>query len=541
MVGTKHIFVTGGVVSSLGKGITAAALGRLLKNRGYKVSINKLDPYINVDPGTMNPYQHGEVFVTDDGVETDLDIGHYERFIDESLTRANNTTSGQVYSNVLQRELEGGYEGRTVQTIPHVTNEILAAIQKVVEASHPDILITEIGGTIGDIESLPFLEAVRHLHRSLKAQDCVFIHVSLLPYVASAGEVKTKPTQHSVRELNAIGLQPDIIVCRCQVPLTEDVRKKVALFCNIEPQDVIENTNLETLYQVPLMLEENGLARSVCRKLGLREEAPDLSEWEQIVENFLHPDKEVTIAIVGKYIELHDAYLSIVEALQHGGIANKTRVKIRWIQAQDITEETQKELLQDVNGILVPGGFGERGMEGKILAAQYARENKIPFLGICLGMQVAVIEFARHVLGFSDAHSTEMNPQTTHPVIALMEEQNGIPNMGGTQRLGKYDCHITPNSLAHRIYGQTDISERHRHRYEFNNQYSEDFSQAGMAITGRNLARNLGEIVEIPAHPWYIGVQFHPELKSRPNRPHPLFRGLVAAALEQKQGGIINE
>ncbi len=541
MVGTKHIFVTGGVVSSLGKGITAAALGRLLKNRGYKVSINKLDPYINVDPGTMNPYQHGEVFVTDDGVETDLDIGHYERFIDESLTRANNTTSGQVYSNVLQRELEGGYEGRTVQTIPHVTNEILAAIQKVVEASHPDILITEIGGTIGDIESLPFLEAVRHLHRSLKAQDCVFIHVSLLPYVASAGEVKTKPTQHSVRELNAIGLQPDIIVCRCQVPLTEDVRKKVALFCNIEPQDVIENTNLETLYQVPLMLEENGLARSVCRKLGLREEAPDLSEWEQIVENFLHPDKEVTIAIVGKYIELHDAYLSIVEALQHGGIANKTRVKIRWIQAQDITEETQKELLQDVNGILVPGGFGERGMEGKILAAQYARENKIPFLGICLGMQVAVIEFARHVLGFADAHSTEMNPQTTHPVIALMEEQNGIPNMGGTQRLGKYDCHITPNSLAHRIYGQTDISERHRHRYEFNNQYSEDFSQAGMAITGRNLARNLGEIVEIPAHPWYIGVQFHPELKSRPNRPHPLFRGLVAAALEQKQGGIINE
>lgn len=541
MVGTKHIFVTGGVVSSLGKGITAAALGRLLKNRGYKVSINKLDPYINVDPGTMNPYQHGEVFVTDDGVETDLDIGHYERFIDESLTRANNTTSGQVYSNVLQRELEGGYEGRTVQTIPHVTNEILAAIQKVVETSHPDILITEIGGTIGDIESLPFLEAVRHLHRSLKAQDCVFIHVSLLPYVASAGEVKTKPTQHSVRELNAIGLQPDIIVCRCQVPLTEDVRKKVALFCNIEPQDVIENTNLETLYQVPLMLEENGLARSVCRKLGLREEAPDLSEWEQIVENFLHPDKEVTIAIVGKYIELHDAYLSIVEALQHGGIANKTRVKIRWIQAQDVTEETQKELLQDVNGILVPGGFGERGMEGKILAAQYARENKIPFLGICLGMQVAVIEFARHVLGYTDAHSTEMNPQTTHPVIALMEEQNGIPNMGGTQRLGKYDCHITPNSLAHRIYGQTDISERHRHRYELNNRYSEDFSQAGMAITGRNLARNLGEIVEIPAHPWYIGVQFHPELKSRPNRPHPLFRGLVAAALEQKQGGIINE
>ena len=480
MVKTKHIFVTGGVVSSLGKGITAAALGRLLKNRGYKVSINKLDPYINVDPGTMNPYQHGEVYVTDDGVETDLDIGHYERFIDESLTRNHNTTSGQVYMNVLTREMAGGYGGRTVQTIPHITDEILAAIHKVVAVSEPDILITEIGGTVGDIESLPFLEAVRHLHRSLPKEDCVFIHVSLLPYVQSAGEVKTKPTQHSVKELNGIGLQPDIIVCRCQVPLTEDVRNKIALFCNIEPEDVIENTNLATLYQVPLMLEKNGLARSVCRKLGLKMDAPDLRDWEQIVENFLHPDKEATIAIVGKYVQLHDAYLSIVEALQHGGIANKARVHIRWIQAEEVTEATKEDFLRDMDGILVPGGFGERGIEGKILAAQYAREHQIPYFGICLGMQIAVVEFARHVLGFAGAHSTEMNPQTPHPVIALMEEQLGIPNMGGTQRLGKYACAIAPDSLAAQIYGKLRIEERHRHRYEFNNRYCEPFMAAGM-------------------------------------------------------------
>lgn len=526
---TRYIFVTGGVVSSLGKGITAASLGRLLTARGLKVIMQKCDPYINVDPGTMNPYEHGEVFVTEDGAETDLDLGHYERFTDIPLSRTNSVSSGQIYLSVIQKERQGEYLGGTVQVVPHITNEIKSRILSAPEDT--DVVITEIGGTVGDIESQPFLEAIRQLRWELADQQALYIHVTLVPYLESSGELKTKPTQHSVKELSGLGIQPDIVVCRCERPLPESHRKKIALHCNLKPQNVIQNCNASSLYEVPLILEKQGLGKLVCEELGLQTPEPDLSEWERIVDRHLNPDRSTTIAIAGKYIELRDAYLSVVEALTHGGIHHNARVKIKWIGTDDLSEEELLSALKEVDGILIPGGFGSRGMSGKMRAVQYARENKVPFLGICLGMQTAVVEFCRNVVGIKDADSLEMNEQTPHPVISLMEDQKGLVEKGGTMRLGKYDCHLIPGTKAHQSYQQDDISERHRHRYEFNNDYLEDITAHGMVVSGKNLQRDLVEIVELPEHPFFVGVQFHPEFKSRPNRPHPLFRDFVAAAL----------
>lgn len=533
---TKFIFVTGGVVSSLGKGITAASLGRLLKSRGLRVSMQKFDPYINVDPGTMNPYQHGEVFVTDDGAETDLDLGHYERFIDENLTQAANVTSGRVYDTVITRERKGEYLGATIQVIPHITDEIKRRMLAVsLREDAPDVVITEIGGTVGDIESLPFLEAARQLKNEVGRENVLYIHVTLVPYISAAGELKTKPTQHSVKELTGLGIQPDIIVCRSEKALTRDVRAKIGLFCNIPADCVFENLNARSIYEVPLMIHEEGMDERVCRLLGIPAPEADLTEWRGMVERLLTPEKDVRIAIVGKYVELPDAYLSIVEALTHGGIAHHAKVRVEWVAAESVTPENAAEKLAGCGGVLVPGGFGERGLEGKIAAVQYAREHGVPFLGICLGMQMAVVEYARHVLGLTGAHTSEVDPNTPYPVIDLMPDQQHIDEKGGTMRLGKYPCRLSRDSVAFAAYGEENIFERHRHRYEFNNAYRDLFVEGGMRIGGVNPERDLVEIVELPNHPWFVGVQYHPELRGRPNRPHPLFREFVGAALKAQE------
>ena len=532
---TKYIFVTGGVVSGLGKGITAASLGRLLKARGYKVTIQKFDPYIKLDPGTMSPYQHGEVFVTEDGAETDLDLGHYERFIDENLNINSNTTTGKIYWSVLNKERKGEYLGATVQVIPHITNEIKERVYRASKVSNSDIVITEVGGTVGDIESHPFLEAIRQVSREVGKENCLYIHVTLMPYLSKGGEMKSKPTQHSVKELLSIGIQPDILVCRTEHEMSKEVKAKLALFCNVEDDCIIQNLDADSLYELPLMLEKEKLADVALRKLGLENREPDLSDWTEMVERERNMTKEVNIALVGKYVELHDAYLSVVEALHHAGIYNSANVNIQWINAEHLTEENAAETFKDTNGILVPGGFGDRGLEGKITAIKYARENKIPFFGICLGMQCAVIEYARDVLGYADAFTSEVKPDTTHPVIDLMPEQKDIEDLGGTMRLGAYPCKVLKDSFAYKAYGEELVYERHRHRYEFNNQYRDEIQKAGMSITGISPNEKLVEIVEVHDHPWFVGVQFHPEFKSRPNRPHPLFRDFVGAAVTEKE------
>lgn len=531
----KFIFVTGGVVSGLGKGITAASLGRLLKNRGFRVTIQKFDPYINVDPGTMSPYQHGEVFVTEDGAETDLDLGHYERFIDNNLTQANNVTSGRIYWSVISKERRGDYLGGTVQVIPHVTNEIK---ERIMQAATPetDIVITEIGGTVGDIESQPFLEAIREMKSEVGRDNVLYIHVTLIPYLAVSGELKTKPTQHSVAELRSIGINPHIIVCRTEQPLSLDVKRKIALFCDTEVESVIEARDAENLYEVPLLLREEGFDETVLRHLKMTAPDPDLAEWCQMIERIRHLEHKIRIAVVGKYVALPDAYASVAAALHHGGYEKNTSVDIQWVQSEDVTEENVNELLAGVDGILVPGGFGDRGIEGKIVAAKYAREKRIPFFGICLGMQIAVIEFARHMARLSDAHSSEFNPDTGYPVIDLLPEQKHIEDKGGTMRLGGYDCLLKPDSKAYAAYGQQTVVERHRHRFEFNNEYRQTLEASGLVVSGTSPDGRLVEIVELPGHPWYVGVQFHPEFTSRPNRAQPLFREFVGAALRFQQG-----
>ena len=531
----KYVFVTGGVVSGLGKGITAASLGRLLKARGYKVTMQKFDPYINIDPGTMNPIQHGEVFVTDDGAETDLDLGHYERFIDESLTKNSNVTTGKVYWSVLQKERRGDYGGGTVQVIPHITNEIKSRFYRNFTSDDMHIAIIEVGGTVGDIESQPFLEAIRQFQHEVGHENAILCHVTLIPYLRASGELKTKPTQASVKELQGMGIQPDIIVCRSEQPLDQGLKDKIALFCNVPNSHVLQNLDVEYLYEAPLAMEQENLAKVVCESLKLDCPEPDLTDWKQMVNDLRHPTQEVRIALVGKYTALHDAYISVVEALKHGGIPLHTTIDIKWVDSEELTTDNVGELLGDVNGILVPGGFGIRGVEGKILAARYARENNIPYLGLCLGMQVAIIEFARHVCGYNDAHSIELYPNTTHPVIALMPDQNGIEDIGGTLRLGAYPCVLDKDSKACKVYGTTAISERHRHRYEVNNDYRTALVEHGMKLCGTSPDGRIVEMIELPDHPWFIATQAHPELKSRPNRPHPLFRGFVEAATKCKR------
>ncbi|RKD22013.1 CTP synthase [Caminicella sporogenes DSM 14501] len=531
---TKYIFITGGVVSSLGKGITAASLGQLLKARGLKVSIQKFDPYINVDPGTMSPYQHGEVFVTEDGAETDLDLGHYERFIDINLSKYSNVTTGKIYWSVIRKERKGEYLGGTVQVIPHITNEIKDRVFRVAKDTNPDVVITEIGGTVGDIESLPFLEAIRQIKYDVGKENVMYIHVTLIPYLGKAGELKTKPTQHSVKQLREIGIQPDVIVCRTERPISDDIKNKIGLFCNLDPKNVVSNMDCDSLYEVPLLLEKEGLPQIVCSRLNLECGEPDLEEWKKIVEIERNPKSEVKIALVGKYVELKDAYMSVAESLKHAGIANEAKVNIDWIHSEHVTEENVEKLLKDADGILVPGGFGDRGIEGKILAVKYARENKIPYFGICLGMQLAVIEFARNVIGLKDAHSSELNPETTNPVIDLMPEQEDIEDMGGTMRLGVYPCKIYEGTKAHEAYGEDLIYERHRHRYEFNNHYREILTNAGLVISGISPDERLVEIIELKDHPWFVAGQFHPEFKSRPTKAHPLFREFIKAALNFK-------
>lgn len=532
---TKYIFVTGGVVSSLGKGITAASLGRLLKNRGLKVTIQKFDPYINVDPGTMSPYQHGEVFVTDDGAETDLDLGHYERFIDINLSKNNNVTTGKVYSSVISKERRGEYLGGTVQVIPHITNEIKERVMRAGKESGSDVVITEIGGTVGDIESLPFLEAIRQIKSDVGRDNVMYIHVTLIPYIKAAGEVKTKPTQHSVKELRSIGIQPNMLVLRTERPISDDLKRKIGLFCDIDEQAVVECRDASTLYDVPLMLRDQGMDDIVMNHLKLSAPPADMTDWVKLVDRVKSLTEQVEIAIVGKYVELHDAYLSVVEALAHAGFESNADVKIRWVNAEEITDENVAKELAGVNGILVPGGFGDRGIEGKVSAIRYARESKIPFFGICLGMQVAVIEYARSVLGFKDANSSEINPSTHYPVIDLLPEQKDVEDMGGTMRLGLYPCKLKEGSLAMECYQDELVYERHRHRYEFNNEYREAIENAGLVISGTSPDGRLVEIVECPDHPWFLAVQFHPEFISRPNRPQPLFREFVRASLNCRQ------
>lgn len=527
----KYIFVTGGVVSGLGKGICAASLGRLLKQCGLKVKNQKFDPYLNVDPGTMSPYQHGEVFVTDDGAETDLDLGHYERFVDEALDEKSSVSSGKIFWSVLNRERQGGYLGGTVQIIPHVTDEIKRRIYDM-DDGETDVAISEIGGTVGDIESQPFLEAIRQFQHDVGHENAILIHVTLIPYLKASGEMKTKPTQASVKELQGIGIQPDVIVCRSEHPLTTEIKDKIALFCNVPSSHVLQNLDVEYLYEAPLAMEKENLAQVVCESLHLPCPEPDLSDWTHMVEALRHPNKEVTIALVGKYIQLHDAYLSVVEALKHGGIASHANVHLKWVDSELVTEENVAEYLSDVDGVLVPGGFGNRGIEGMITAIRYARENKIPFLGLCLGMQLTIVEYARNVLGYHDAHSIEMNPNTMHPVIALMPDQDGIEDIGGTLRLGAYPCVLADGSKAQELYGEKEISERHRHRYEVNNDFRKALTENGMVLSGVSPDGRIVEMVELSDHPFYIATQAHPEFKSRPNRPHPLFRGLIAAAAE---------
>ena len=532
---TKYIFVTGGVVSGLGKGITAASLGRLLKSRGLKVAAQKLDPYINVDPGTMSPYQHGEVYVTEDGAETDLDLGHYERFIDEDLNKYSNLTTGKVYWNVLNKERRGEYLGSTVQVIPHVTNEIKEFIYRVGKQTDADVVITEIGGTIGDIESQPFLEAVRQISLEVGKENSLFIHVTLVPFLRGSDEHKSKPTQHSVRELQGMGVKPDIIVLRCDEPLEESIFQKISLFCNVKPDCVIENITLPNLYEAPLMLEKGNFSGIVCRELGLNTAAPDLTEWKALVEKIRNRTKTVTIGLVGKYVQLHDAYLSVAEALRHAGYALETDVEIQWIDSETLTEESYAEILTGLDGILVPGGFGSRGIEGMILAAKFAREKNVPYFGICLGMQIAVIEYARNVAGLTDANSGEFAPDGAHKVIDFMPGQSDEINKGGTLRLGAYPCVIAPGTTMERCYGASQISERHRHRYEFNNDYRAVLKEAGLTLSGTSPDRRLVETVELTERPFHVGVQYHPEFKSRPNKPHPLFVGFVKASLEGRK------
>lgn len=531
----KYIFVTGGVVSGLGKGITAASLGRLLKARGYRVTIQKFDPYINIDPGTMSPIQHGEVFVTDDGAETDLDLGHYERFIDENLNENSNVTTGKVYWSVINKERTGDYLGGTVQVIPHITNEIKERIYRAGAHGGTDVVITEIGGTVGDIESLPFLESIRQVATEVGRENVLYIHVALIPFLGKNGELKSKPAQHSVKELLGIGIQPDIVVCRAERTLDDEIINKLSLFCNISPEAVIPNMDADVLYEVPLMLEREGLARVALKKLGLRDPKPNLYDWEKFVERSKNLKKNVTIALVGKYVVLRDAYISVVESLKHGGVANNADVHIKWVNSEFITEENIEECLGNVDGIIIPGGFGDRGIEGMVLSCRYARENDIPYFGICLGMQVAVIEYARNVLGLKTANSTEFDPGTTSPVIDIMPGQKDIDKLGGTMRLGKYPCVLDGESAAYRAYGETEISERHRHRYEVNNAYRDRLESKGMTFSGKSPDGLLCEITEVPANSWFVGVQFHPEFKSRPNRPHPLFRDFIEFSLLNKE------
>ena len=534
---TKYIFVTGGVVSSLGKGITAASLGRLLKNRGYKVTIQKFDPYINIDPGTMSPYQHGEVFVTDDGAETDLDLGHYERFIDINLGKTSNITAGKVYWSVINKERKGEYLGSTVQVIPHITNEIKNAVFRVGKEDNADVVITEIGGTVGDIESLPFLEAIRQVKKEVNRDDVLYIHVTLVPYISAAGELKTKPTQHSVKELRGIGIQPDIIVCRTEKEISREMKDKLALFCDVDPDAIVENRTCSTIYEVPLMMQDEGLDSIVVRKLNLEDRPADMTEWKEMVHKILNPKKEITIALVGKYVALHDAYISVAEALGHAGIVEDTKVNIKWVDSEAVEAEGTDltEVYKDVDGILVPGGFGCRGVEGKISTIQYAREHKVPFLGICLGMQTSVMEFARSVLDMNGATSTEFDESCQFPVIDLMDDQVDVDEKGGTMRLGVYPCKTVPGTKVHEAYGEDLIYERHRHRWEFNNAYRQQLTDAGLIISGTSPDNRLVECVEVADHPWFVGVQFHPELKSRPNNAHPLFKGFVKAAIDNKK------
>jgi CTP synthase len=532
---TKYIFITGGVVSSLGKGIAAASLGRLLTERGLSVTIQKFDPYINVDPGTMSPFQHGEVYVTDDGAETDLDLGHYERFIDRSLAQVNNVTTGRIYQSVITKERRGEYLGGTVQVVPHITDEIKSAIRRL--ATDHDVVITEIGGTVGDIESLPFLEASRQFRHEVGRNNVLFIHLTLLPYIAASKELKTKPTQHSVHELMQIGIQPDILICRTEHPLTEEIRRKISLFCNVEFGCVIENRDVPTIYEVPLLLNEQGLDKSVCKHLGLETKEPDLRPWQGMVRRVMEPSDRVRIAIVGKYTALGDTYTSIREALIHGGIAHDVGVDLEWLPSDHFTDQDRAGgLLKAYHGLLVPGGFGERGVEGMVEAVRWARENDLPFFGICLGLQTAIIEFARNVCRLQETNSSEFEAECENPVISLMESQADVSDLGGTMRLGAYPCNLEPGSRAAAIYGEKQISERHRHRYEVNNSYRDTFSRFGMVCSGLSPDGSLVELIELPDHAWFIGCQFHPELKSRPMRPHPLFAGFIKAAYEHKCG-----
>ena len=529
----KYVFVTGGVVSGLGKGITAASLGRLLKARGYKVTMQKFDPYINIDPGTMNPIQHGEVFVTEDGAETDLDLGHYERFIDEYLNKKSNVTTGKVYWSVLSKERRGDFGGGTVQVIPHITNEIKSRIYRNDSSDDTHIAIIEVGGTVGDIESQPYLESIRQFQHDVGKENAILIHVTLIPYLRASGEMKTKPTQASVKELQGMGIQPDILVCRTEQPLNASIRDKISLFCNVPSNHVLQNLDVETLYEAPLAMEKEHLADVVCKCLNLDCPEPDMKDWEEMVYALKNPKKEVTVALVGKYTALHDAYISVVEALKHGAVANNASVNIKWIPSEEVTPENVEEKLSGVSGILVPGGFGDRGIDGKLYAIQYARENKIPFLGLCLGMQLSIVEYARNVVGFTDAHSAELDPSTIHPVIHLMPEQDGVEDLGGTLRLGAYPCILKEGTIAHKLYGTTEISERHRHRYEVNNYYREDLKKHGMIFSGLSPDGRIVEMIELKDHPWFVATQAHPEFKSRPNRPHPLFRGFIEAALSK--------
>ena len=529
----KYVFVTGGVVSGLGKGITAASLGRLLKARGYKVTMQKFDPYINIDPGTMNPIQHGEVFVTDDGAETDLDLGHYERFIDESLTKNSNVTTGKIYWSVLHKERRGDFGGGTVQVIPHITNEIKSRFYRNYNENETHIAIIEVGGTVGDIESQPFLEAIRQFQHDVGRENAILIHVSLIPYLKASGEMKTKPTQTSVKQLQGMGIWPDILVCRSEHPLEDGLKEKIALFCNVPVSHVLQNLDVEYLYEAPLAMEEEHLAQVACECLNLPCPEPDLDDWKAMVEALRHPTKDVTVALVGKYIQLHDAYISVVEALKHGGIAEHATVHIKWIDSEQLNEGNVDEMLGDVSGILVPGGFGGRGIDGKIVAIHYARTHKIPFLGLCLGMQLAIVEYARNVAGLKDAHSIELDPGTSHPVIALMPDQEDIEDIGGTLRLGSYPCVLDKTTKAYELYGTDQIAERQRHRYEVNNDYRKILTDHGLTLSGLSPDGRIVEMIEIKDHPFFIATQAHPELKSRPNRPHPLFRGFVKASIEK--------
>jgi CTP synthase len=531
---TKYIFVTGGVVSSLGKGIAAASLGRLLVERGLQVTMQKFDPYINVDPGTMSPFQHGEVFVTDDGAETDLDLGHYERFIDRSLSQQNNITTGRIYQTVINKERRGEYLGSTVQVIPHITDEIKNAIRRT--APGHDVVITEIGGTVGDIESLPFLEAIRQFRQEVGRDNALFIHLTLVPYIAAAGELKTKPTQHSVRDLMQIGIQPDILICRSEQPLAADIKRKIALFCNVDFGCVIESPDVKSIYEIPLRFLEQGLDREVCQRLRLETKDPDLRGWKAMTERILHPSHQLRIAVVGKYTSLHDAYKSVHEALIHGGIPNDAKVEIEWIPSDRFTDQAAAgRLLSGYDGLLIPGGFGERGVEGMVQAIQWSRENDLPFFGICLGLQVAIIEFARHVCHLPDTNSTEFAPDCETPVIALMQSQREVTDLGGTMRLGAYTARLRPGSRVAQAYGVSEISERHRHRWEVSNAYRDVLAEYGLRLSGQSPDGGLVEVIELPEHAWFIGCQFHPELKSRPTRPHPLFAGFVGAALRRRQ------